>query len=138
MVEQSMPWQLSGQVTCSTPLWSLLGSQRGLIWSIGWSCQALAPIYSFSTVFFNLHLWQTSNLLYPIGVRWWWLRVSCIARIELWPWLNHRAISIFYWKPEISSGLKILLLSRVYWSCMLILINTAGTHFGKLPTQVGL
>ena len=56
---------------------ALTWSDGGPIRSIGWSCQALAPIYFFLTVVLNLHLQQVPNT-YQLVARRRWLRVSCV------------------------------------------------------------
>ena len=77
VTEWSMPYK--------TPLWPLLGltgGRIGPIRSIGWSCQALAPICFISTVLLNLHLQQVPNT-YLLGARKRWLRVNCVENRKL-------------------------------------------------------
>ena len=72
-------------MACNTPLWpllSLMGGQIGPIRSIGWSCQALAPIYFIPTVLLNLH-WQQVPEPYLLGARRRWLKVNCVENRNL-------------------------------------------------------
>ena len=60
-------------------VWRAVG--LGPIRSIGWSCQALAPIYFISTVLLNLDL-QVPNP-YQLVARRRWLRVNCVENRNL-------------------------------------------------------
>ena len=108
VVEQYLALQTSGQVTCNTLLWPLLswmGGQTSSIWSINWLYQAPAPICFVPTIFFNLHCQQAFNP-YFLDVRRWWLRITGVGRMIIWPWLNYMVISNVYWKPEIVKDSK--------------------------------
>ena len=81
VIDPATEWSMA----CNTPLWPLLGltgGRMGPIRSIGWSCQALAPIYIIPTVLLNLHLQQVPNL-YLIIARGRWLRVNCVENWNL-------------------------------------------------------
>ena len=108
VVEKYLDRQPRDQATCNIPFCSLLGktsARTGPIRSIGWSCQALAPICFVLIVFFNLHLQKAPNP-YLLGAKRRWLRVNCVERIGIWPLLNYTVISNVYWKPEISKDSK--------------------------------
>ena len=60
-------------------VWRAVG--LGPIRSIGWSCQALAPIYFIPTVLLNLHLQQVPNP-YLLVARKRLLRVNCAENLE--------------------------------------------------------
>ena len=84
MVEQSLIRRQSGQWLATHHfgpylVWRAVG--LGPIRSIGWSCQALAPIYFIPTVFLNLHL-QVPNP-YLLVARRRWLRVNCVENRNL-------------------------------------------------------
>ena len=85
VVDPATKWSMS----CNTLLWPLLGltgGPIGPIQSIGWSCQALAPICFIPTVLLNLCLQQVPNP-YLLGARR-WLRVKCVERIGICPVLR--------------------------------------------------
>ena len=70
VVEQYLAKQPSGQTTCNTPFWPLMGqvgSWRGPIQSIGWSCQTLVHMVFVPTIPLNLQLQQVPNL-YLLGI----------------------------------------------------------------------
>ena len=85
MVEQSLIRRQSGQWLATHHfgpylVWRAVGV--GPMRSIGWSCQALAPIYFIPTVFLNLHLQQGPNP-YLLVARRRWLRVNCVENRNL-------------------------------------------------------
>ena len=86
VVELSLIRQQSGQWLATHHfgpyfVWQVVG--LGLIQSISWSCQALAPIYFILTILLNLHLQQVPNpYLLSAGRR--WLRVRCVENWNLY------------------------------------------------------
>ena len=114
-------------MSCNTPFWPLLsltGGWIGLVWSIGWSCQALAPVCFIPTVLLNLHLQQIPNP-YLLGVRRRWLRVNCIERIGIWPVLR-----TWNWQ-----WLRNLPSAWVYWLRTPISNKANGLPLSSFPTQ---
>ena len=112
-------------MACNTPLWPLLdltGGCIGPIQSIGWSCQALAPICFISTILLNLHLQQVPN---PnlFGARRWWLRVNGVEIIRIW--LVLRTLNS-QWLGNLPS-------TWVYWSCIPISTKVNGFPSWFLP-----
>ena len=98
-------------MACNTPLWPLLGLTGGrigpdpinrLVPTIGWSCQALVPIYFIPTVFLNLHLQQVPNP-YQLVARRRWLSVNCVENRNLT-------------SAEKLATARNPTLTRVYWS----------------------
>ena len=117
-------------MTCNTPLWPLIGQtggQIGLIWSVGWSRQALAPICFIPSVLLNLLLQQVPNP-YLLGTRRQWLRVNCIERIGIWPvlktlnwqWLGSLHSTQVYWShipiSTKANGLPLWFVSNTGWT----------------------
>ena len=112
-------------MTCNTPLWSLLdqtGGRIGPIRSIGWSCQALAPICFIPTVLLNLHKQQISNT-YLLGAKRRWLKVNCVERIGIWPELK-------IWNCQ---RLENQLSAQVYRSCILVSTKANGFPQRYIP-----
>ena len=135
-----MIWQPSGQVTCNTPLWTLLtlmDCRTDPIRSIGWLSQTLALICFVPTVFFNLHQQQPSNP-YLLAARRRWLRLSCVARIGIQPQLNYRVISNAYLKLEISKSSKMYSQLKYTDNVFPSQPRQMGFPLGTLPIQVGL
>ena len=85
MVEQSLIRRQSGEWLATHHFGPYLVRRAvglGLIRSIDWSCQALAPIYFIPTVLLNLHLQQVPNP-YQLVARRRWLRVNCVENRNL-------------------------------------------------------
>ena len=130
MVEQYLAWQLSGQITCNTPLWPFLGltdrwldkpNPNKLVVSGPSTC------LFYPTILFNLYLQQIPNP-YLLGARKWLLWVNCIERIGIWPLLK-----TWNWQQ-----LENILPVWIYWLCIPISTKMNGFHLGTFSAQVGL
>ncbi len=97
----------------------------GPIRSIGWSCQALAPIYFIPTVFLNLHLQQVPNP-YLLVARRRWLRVNCVE--------NRNLTSA----EKLATARKPTLNSSILVAYPPSQPRRMGYPLGLFPTQVGL
>ena len=116
----SLPLLSGPAMACYTPfgpylVWRAVG--LGPIRSIGWSCQALAPIYLISTVLLNLHLQQVPNP-YLLVARRRWLRVNCVEKL--------------------ATALKPTLNSSILVAYPPSQPRRMGYPFGSFSTQVGL
>ena len=93
--------------------------------SIGWSCQALAPIYFIPTVFLNLYLQQVPNP-YLLVTRRRWLRVNCVENRNLTRAENLKLATAR--KPTLNSSILVAYPPS----------QPMGYSLGSFPTQVGL
>ena len=127
VVKQSLIRRL-WTMSCNPLFWPLLGLMGGRISpirSVGWSCQALAPIYFIPIILLNLHLQQVPNT-YLLAARRRLLRVNCVERIGIWPVLR-----TWNWQR-----LGSLPSTRVYWSRIPVLTKANGFPLVTFPTQV--
>ena len=106
-------------------VWQVVGLSP--IWSIGWSCQTLAPIYLIPTIHLNLHLQQVPNP-YLLVTRRWWLRVNYDENRNLTSGENLKLAMAR--KPTLYSSILVAYLSsQPRWM---------GYLLGSFPIQVGL
>ena len=98
--------------------------------SIGWLCQALAPMFCFDHIFSICTCDKQAPNLYLLGVRRQCLRVNSIERIEIWSLLNYTVSSNILRKTWTWWRLKNLLSAWVYWSCISILTKACPVSWG--------
>ena len=95
--------------------------------SIGWSCQALAPLYFIPTVLFNLHLQQFPNP-YLLVARRRWLSVNCVENRNLTSAKNLKLATAR--KPTLNSSILVAYPPSQP--------RRMGYPLGLFTTQVGL
>ena len=130
VVERSLIRRQSGQWLATHHfgpylVWQTVG--LGPIRSIGWSCQALAPIYFILTVLLNLHLQHVPNP-YLLVARRRWLRVNCVDNRN-----PTRAENL-----KLATARKPTLNSSILVAYPLSQPRRMGYPLGSFPTQVGL
>ena len=130
VVEQSLVRRQSGQWLATHHfgpylVWRAVG--LGPIWSIGWSCQALAHKYFIPTVLLNLHLQKVPNP-YLLVARRRWLRVNCVENRNVTSAENLKLVTVR--KPTLNSSILVAYPPSQP--------RRMGYPLGSFPTQVGL